>query len=324
MKPIRILPHNYTASFSFSPPPLFHAASQLAIFGGVSFCFSALFLFSSCLRLDDNLYNLEEKITEYKWDQYSGVQDFKLDDSYRISDSMFHHFTLSAPGNPDYIHALYLGDTARIKTDTIILYCHGNKWHMDFYWQRVKLLAHVGGKHRFGVMMFDYNGYGLSKGKPSESKLSDNADWAMSFLRSRGLTGDRLVMYGFSMGTAPATELTAYSRSLRPHKLILEAPFASASVMAADAGGLSIPGSFVTNLKINNADRIRDVKQDLCWIHGENDNFLNIKTHGEVVYKNHGGSYKEAYQIPGADHGEVPAIFGFQNYLVAIEKFIVR
>ena len=37
---------------------------------------------------------------------------------------------------------------------------------MDFYWQRAKLLANVGGKNRFGVMYLDYRGYGLSEGVP--------------------------------------------------------------------------------------------------------------------------------------------------------------
>lgn len=280
--------------------------------------------FSSCLRLDDNLYNLSDKITEYKWDNYQGTQDFRLDASYDIADSMFYHFKISSGSQGYQLHALYLGDTSRIATDTVILYCHGNKWHMDFYWQRAKLLAHTGGKHRYGVMMFDYRGYGLSEGKPTESGLYEDADAALAWLKSRGLTSSRLVMYGFSMGSAPATELTAYPRSIKPFKLILEAPFASAAVMAADASGLSLPGSYVTNLKINNADRIRDVMQPLCWIHGENDNFLGIKTHGEVVFKNHGGAYKEAHRIPGADHGEVPVYFGFGSYIKTLEQFITK
>jgi len=44
----------------------------------------SVFLLSSCLRLDDNFYNLEDKITEYKLDNYTGEQDFILDNSYQI------------------------------------------------------------------------------------------------------------------------------------------------------------------------------------------------------------------------------------------------
>ncbi len=284
----------------------------------------ALFTQTACLRLDSNLYNLSEKISEYKWDNYPGTVDFRLDSNYQISDSMFHHFTLRSGAEAYQIHALYLGNLDSIATDTVILYCHGNRWHMDFYWQRAKLLAHVGGKHRFGVMMIDYRGYGLSEGKPTEDGLYEDADAALAWLKSKGLSNERLIMYGFSMGSAPATELTAHPRSLSPAKLILEAPYASASAMVADAAILNLPGSYVTNLKINNADRIKDVKQAFCWIHGEQDNFLGIKTNGDVIYTNYKGTYKEQHRIPGADHGDVPVIMGFDTYMKTIEKFVMR
>ena len=119
----------------------------------ISISIVVLLLLSSCFRLDDNLYNLSEKITEYKLDKYTGEQDFILDDSYFIPDDLIHLFTLSSKSqeevNPTTIYALYIGDLSRIKTDTVIMYCHGNKWHMDFYWQRVKLLAHTGSKNNF-------------------------------------------------------------------------------------------------------------------------------------------------------------------------------
>jgi fermentation-respiration switch protein FrsA (DUF1100 family) len=287
-----------------------------------------LVVLSSCLRLDSNLYNLEDKITEYKLDGNAGLQDFVLDASYAVQDSMKHLFTLDSKGSGDdksyKIYALYIGEIEKIKTDTVILYCHGNKWHMDFYWQRAKLLAHTGGKHRYGVMMMDYRGYGLSEGNPTEEGLFADVDACMAWLKSKGMNNSRLVIYGFSMGSAPATKLCASPRSLTPNKLLLEAPFASADVLAADGAGLNVPGSYVTNLKLNNGELIKEVKQDFFWIHGTVDNFLNMKTHGEIIYKNHGGNYKEAHRIEGADHGTVPATYGFKDYLASIEAFMIR
>jgi hypothetical protein len=172
--------------------------------------------------------------------------------------------------------------------------------------------------------MIDYRGYGLSDGPPSEEGLYTDVATALQWLQSKSLNNQRLIMYGFSMGTSAATELTAHPRNLTPHKLILEAPFASAAVMTADGAGLNVPGSFVCNLKIDNAEEVKLVKQDLCWIHGTNDNFLSIDTHGEVVYKNHGGTYKEAHRIVGSDHGQIPTTFGFKNYTETLEKFIQR
>ncbi len=291
-----------------------------------SCCIAIMILLQpSCLRLDSNLYNLSEKISEYKMDNYTGLSDFRLDASYKMQDSMVHLFTLKSktPGEDKTytIYAIYLGEIGKIATDTVIMYCHGNKWHMDFYWQRAKLLAHIGGKHRFGVLMVDYRGFGLSDGPPSEDGLKADVNSCLQWLKDKGLNSQRLIMYGFSMGSAPATQVTAAPSVLTPNKLLLEAPFASAAVMVA---GLNMPGAFVTDLKLNNADLIKNVTQPLFWIHGENDNFLNIKTHGEVVYKNHNGLYKEAHRVAGADHGQVPLVFGFQNYTEAIEKFLIK
>ena len=286
------------------------------------------FIFSSCLRLDDNLYNLSDKITEYKLDNYTGENDFVLDNSYQIPDSLVHLFTLSSKASSESvattISAIYIGSISKIKTDTVIMYCHGNKWHMDFYWQRAKLLAHVSGKNKYGVLMIDYRGYGLSEGKPSEEGLYTDVDAALQWLKISGLSDSRLMMYGFSMGTAPTCELTAKPRSMTPSKIILEAPFASADVMANDGSGLNMPGSFFTNLKIDNAEEIKTISQPFCWIHGTNDNFLNIKTHGEVVYKNYKGLYQEAHRIDGADHGEIPVKMGFVNYLNTLSTFIKK
>ncbi len=287
-----------------------------------------VFIFSSCLRLDDNLYNLTDKITEYKLDNYTGENDFVLDNSYQIQDSLVHLFTLSSKTSSESvattIRAIYIGSLSKIKTDTVIMYCHGNKWHMDFYWQRAKLLAHVSGKNKYGVLMIDYRGYGLSEGKPTEDGLYADVDAALQWLKINGLSNSRLIIYGFSMGTAPACELTSKPRSMTPSKIILEAPFASADVMANDGSGINMPGSFFTNLIIDNAEEIKTISQPFCWIHGTNDNFLNINTHGEVVYKNYKGLYQEAHRIDGADHGEIPVKMGFVNYLNTLSTFIKK
>lgn len=297
----------------------------VALFGILS---AITLLLSSCMRLDSNMYNLSDKITEYKLDNYTGEQDFILDASYKIPDSLITHFTLQsqAPGEsaPTTIHAIYIGQVSRIATDTVIMYCHGNKWHMDFYWQRAKLMANTGSKNRFGVLMIDYRGFGLSEGEPTEDGLYADVDAALGWLQQNGLTSDRLVMYGFSLGSAPATKLTAEPRSLTPSKLILEAPFASTAVMAADGTQLNMPGSYFTNLRLENAEEIKLVQQPFCWIHGLNDNFLNYQTHGQVVYDNYNGVYKEKHLVDGADHGEIPAKMGFTNYTAVLLSFITQ
>jgi pimeloyl-ACP methyl ester carboxylesterase len=274
----------------------------------------------SCQRLNDLLFNADNTIKEYKLDAFDGEVDFVLDSSYDIADSLIHLFTLDSDGFK--IYALYIGDTSKISSDTVILYSHGNKWHIDFYWQRAKLLAHTGGKNRFGVMMIDYRGYGLSEGKHTEEALYVDTEMAIKWLKSKGMESERLIMYGFSLGSAPATKLTAKAPLLSPGKLILENPFASAAVMVQDAAKLALPVEYFANLKVDVAEQIKSVSQPFMWMHGVNDDFLSINSHGEMVYKNYSGRYSEVHRIEGANHGNLSNTWGFENYLKAIELFI--
>jgi fermentation-respiration switch protein FrsA (DUF1100 family) len=288
--------------------------------------FLLLVFLVGCARLDDSFFNPNHtKISEYKLGNYTGETDFNLDASYKIPDSLLHLFTLSsqAPGESaaTKIYALYIGSLQRIATDTVIVYCHGNKDHIDFYYPRAQLLANTRGKNHYGVLMVDYRGYGLSEGKPTENGLYADVDAGLQWLKSKGLTNNRLVMYGFSLGTAPATKLTAEPASMTPSKLLLEAPFASADNIVQDASGLSLPASYFTDLKINNAEEIKSVSQPFFWIHGIDDHYLNI-TQGEAVYNNYHGIYKEAHRIAGADHSTIPNTLGFTNYLKIVGDFI--
>ncbi|HSJ66024.1 MAG TPA: alpha/beta fold hydrolase [Anditalea sp.] len=284
-------------------------------------------LLSAC-RLDDNLFNNDNSITSYLFDDYVGEVDFILDDSYSIPNNMIHPFTLQSKTASERtsttIHAVYIGDINTIASDTVIMYCHGNRDHLDFYWNRAKLLANAGGKNRFGVLMIDYRGYGLSGGKPTEPGMYADINAGLQWLRESGLSSDRLVMYGFSLGSAAATEMAAnHNRyAIKPSKLILEAPFASTAVMVQDASLLSMHSSFFTSVQVNNADKIRNVDVPFLWIHGTNDSFLNILTHGEVVFKNYGGPKAIPFRIPGGEHGDLPKVMGFESYNQALVQFI--
>jgi pimeloyl-ACP methyl ester carboxylesterase len=285
-------------------------------------------VFSSCLKLDPLLYNNDNSISEYLLDDYTVETDFVLDASYYIPPNLISIFTLAsqtpAESEPTTIQALYIGDVSRIAVDTVILYCHGTKWHMDFYWQRAKLLAHTNGKNQYGVMMMDYRGFGLSEGDPNEEGMNADVDACMKWLKSKGLISERLIIYGFSLGTAPSCELTANPKTLVPSKIILEAPFASAAVMVADGSQLNMPADYFTDLKIDNAEEIKKIQQPFLWLHGYSDNFLGYKTHGEVVYKNYHGTYQEKYSVEKADHSDVPEFMGFDLYLKVVGNFIRR
>jgi pimeloyl-ACP methyl ester carboxylesterase len=281
----------------------------------------------NCFRLDSFAFDPVTDIESYEMDNFTGDVPFTIPSTYDIDPGLVTQITLdSVNGNGDTrkIYAIYIGDTTRIGIDKVILYCHGNHGHMDYYWQRAKLLANMGpAANTYGVILFDYQGYGLSEGSPSEGNLYRDTDTIMKWLQAQGLTSNRLIIYGYSMGTAPATYLTANVRTLQPSLLILEAPFASASILVQDGTGLALPSSYFTSIDFNNADEIKNVTEPFLWIHGTDDSYINIGN-GELVYANFGGSISQAVRVSGADHSDIEPVMGYDVYLTAIHDFITN
>ena len=280
--------------------------------------------FLSCQKIDSFMF---ENIAtdEYYLDDYTGEGEVFLDSVYDISHDHIQELQFESEGKT--IYGVYTGDISRINQDTVILYCHGNTGNIDYYWGRQKLLANLGSKARFGVLMIDYKGYGKSEGTPTEGGLVEDMNAGLKWLEGEGLTSDRLIIYGFSIGSYPATYLSSKKDgALTPSKLILENPFASTKVMVNDASKLSMKNNYYTSTDYEVADLIKNVTQPFLLMHGEKDAFLSIKTHGEVVAKNYGGeaSDKTFLKIPDADHSDLPFVYGYENYLESILDFIEK
>lgn len=285
---------------------------------------SIITLVSCRKRLDNFLFNNSE-ITSYQLDNFDGETSLELPVGYSLPQSEIHRFNyqIQSDGETLTIEAIYVGDLSTIDQDTVILYCHGNRDHMDYYWSRQKLYSHLGYQGRFGVLMFDYPGYGLSEGSPTEQNMYESTEGALNWLKEQGVDNEQLVMFGFSLGSAPTCEVAGSNEfSLSPNKIILEAPFASSEVMVQDASLINMPASFFVDVKIDNAEEIKKCQVPLLWMHGKADDFLAISTHGETVYANHQNAWKRAVRVDGAGHETVPNFLGVEVYNELILDFI--
>jgi hypothetical protein len=219
------------------------------------------------------------------------------------------------------VHAVWArrpGDEAR--TAPTVLYHHGNAANIDRYWERASHLWALGEN----VLIYDYPGYGRTPGSPSEAGIYCAARAALAYLRGLGdqIDQSRLFHYGFSLGSAPATELAASEPS---RGLILEAPFTSVAGLAAD-GSLVVPRSFVMTNQFDNRGKIRfaaqlmsrgaPLEREVVLIfHGTEDDFVQTK-YGqqlfETIRQEPPAGNARLVLVPGANHGDVPR-FGEQN-----------
>src|SRR6267154_3132756 len=109
----------------------------------------------------------------------------------------------------------------------VILYFHGNGDFLAGFFGRFRDIIADG----TGIVALSYRGYAGSSGQPSEQGLLRDAAAAYAFTTAR-YNADKIVAWGFSLGTGVAVALAAEQAV---GKLILEASYTSSADVAASA-----------------------------------------------------------------------------------------
>jgi uncharacterized protein len=144
----------------------------------------------------------------------------------------------------------------------VILYFHGNGDYLAGFFGRFRDLIADG----IGVVALSYRGYAGSSGRPSEEGLAQDAAAAYAFTVAR-YRADRIVVWGFSLGTGVAVALAAEQPV---GKLVLEAPYTSIVDVAASAFWYA-PVRLLLRDQFHSDSRIPRVKAPLLVMHGERD-----------------------------------------------------
>jgi fermentation-respiration switch protein FrsA (DUF1100 family) len=176
----------------------------------------------------------------------------------------------------------------------VILYFHGNGDYLAGFFARFRDLIADGS----GIIAPAYRGYSGSSGSPSEQGLLQDAETAYDFAVARYAT-DRIVAWGFSLGTGVAVALAAE----RPvGKLILEAPFSSTADVAASLFWY-MPVRLLMRDPFRSDQRIARVKVPLLVMHGTDDQSVPIRF-GERLFAL-ANDPKRFVKIPGGGHEDL-------------------
>ncbi len=211
-------------------------------------------------------------------------------------------FHLDLDGGAGRIAVRYLPAPAGGRT---LLYSHGNAEDLALLADLVDACRARG----YGILAYDYEGYGTSDGTPSEQAAYRDIERCWKFLtEEKRLPPSAIVVYGRSVGSGPATWLAARRR---PFALVLEAPFTSAFAVV----GLDwLPGDRFPNLK-----RIDRVKCPLLIIHGDGDQVVPL-SHGEALYKR-ASAMKKLDKVRGAGHNDILETAG-EAYWANLRAFL--
>lgn len=194
----------------------------------------------------------------------------------------------------------------------VVLYLHGNGGNMGYCVEFIQRMKPLGASW----MLVDYRGYGRSEGKISEEGFYRDVDAAYQLCRQRYCPDpDRLILWGFSLGTVGAARLAAQQEAAG---LVLEAPFFNAASMAAENPLLQVLFVF-SNLSLDTSRYLRATDMPKLIIHGTQDQ--TVPFHQSQALFRLAPPPKEFFPVEGADHNNI-FIVGGEPYLRKVGEFI--
>lgn len=160
------------------------------------------------------------------------------------------------------------------KTKTIVatvLQLHGNGGNISYQYQFAAPLIKAG----FQVMVFDYEGYGKSEGKPSQEKVLDDGIQAVHYCKNReDVKGTKLILFGQSLGGHLSCVVAAKEQA-NLDALVVEAAFTGHERMAVYVGGQHSAPKWLAKMlvpsKYNAIDYIDKVMIPKLIIHSTED-----------------------------------------------------
>jgi fermentation-respiration switch protein FrsA (DUF1100 family) len=195
----------------------------------------------------------------------------------------------------------------------LIVYSHGNAEHVaDHVGLITRLQTHLDAT----VFVYDYRGYGKSRGTPNERGCVADGIAAQRWLAEReGVNPDDIIVMGRSIGGGVAVAAAA---ELGARALVLEATF---SRLTDSAKWLYpwLPVRVVMRNRYNSMKRIKNYHGPLFQCHGTSDRVVPMPL-GKRLFDAAPTRVKQFHEIPYAGHNDSPPA----SYYAALSAFLDR
>ncbi len=193
----------------------------------------------------------------------------------------------------------------------IAILCNGNAGNISHRLLSIKIFHQLS----LDVFIFDYRGYGNSKGRPNEQGTWLDAEGAWDYVvNQRSYDPARIVVFGESLGGSIAARLASQHR---PAGLIVQSTFTSLPDVAAGIYPL-FPVRLLSKYNYNTADYIQRVECPILVIHSRDDEIVPF-SHGQTLYQL-AGEPKEFFELRG-DHN-AGVLTSMETYTACLDRFI--
>jgi fermentation-respiration switch protein FrsA (DUF1100 family) len=129
------------------------------------------------------------------------------------------------------------------------------------------------------VFAFDYRGYGLSEGRPSEEGTYRDAQAAYQWLRQEGFPGTNIIAFGESLGGGVAAELAARETV---GGLVLQSTFTSVTDMGAELFPW-LPVRWLGTIHYDTRSKLPHLKVPVLVMHSPADGLVRFH-HGQTNF----------------------------------------
>ncbi|MGE5270871.1 MAG: alpha/beta hydrolase [Thiohalocapsa sp.] len=194
----------------------------------------------------------------------------------------------------------------------VIVYLHGNGGNIGYRADRLMRFARAG----CGVLLVEYRGYGGNRGSPSEAGFYSDARAALAFVAEAGIAGNRIVLYGESLGSAVAVAMAAEAAVAA---LILESPFTSIAAVAQHHYRF-IPAALLIWDRFDAAARIGRVRAPILVVQGGRDVVVPARF-GEALFAM-APQPKQRWLAPEAGHENLAHYGALNIVLDFIERHV--
>jgi len=159
----------------------------------------------------------------------------------------------------------------------VLLFSHGNAGTIAHRLDSIDIFTSLG----MDVLIYDYGGYGLSSGRPSEKRCFADVRAMWDYLtKQRGIDPARIVLFGRSLGGGPTCQL---GLETEPAAVILESSFTSIADMAWHQFPF-IPARLLVKHRFDNASKIGRLRCPVIVIHSPEDEIVPY-SHGRRLFE---------------------------------------
>jgi len=204
---------------------------------------------------------------------------------------------------------------AREGSKRVLLLSHGNGGNIAHRLPAIIHMLNLGAS----VLVYDYQGYGKSKGDPSVSGIVEDGLAAYDFLRKKeGWKPSQIVAYGESLGCAVTCQI-AKKRDVAG--VVLQSGFSSLPAAARDRFiWLNLfPDFTFPQPQLNNCEILAQSHIPLLLIHGEKDEILPIK-YADQMYAS-SAARKQFVRLKHSGHNDMFTA-DLKDYTAALENFM--